>query len=168
MAIVLKHALVLLLSLNVGQTAKEAASSPLETWLKLLVDYLAAGTEIAAALVIAGAVIRGIITYLRQFFSRSRQHFDSTELIRLQLGRVLALGLELTVASDILRTAVAPTRQDILNLGAIVLLRTRLNYFLEREIGQVEQSRLKAQENTPPTGEYPMRQHESGFPSSRD
>ena len=168
MAIVLKHALVLLLSLNVGQTAKEAASSPLETWLKLLVDYLAAGTEIAAALVIAGAVIRGIITYLRQFFSRSRQHFDSTELIRLQLGRVLALGLEFTVASDILRTAVAPTRQDILNLGAIVLLRTRLNYFLEREIGQVEQSRLKAQENTPPTGEYPMRQHESGFPSSRD
>ena len=168
MAIVLKHALVLLLSLNVGQTAKEAASSPLETWLKLLVDYLAAGTEIAAALVIAGAVIRGIITYLRQFFSRSRQHFDSTELIRLQLGRVLALGLELTVASDILRTAVAPTRQDILNLGAIVLLRTLLNYFLEREIGQVEQSRLKAQENTPPTGEYPMRQHESGFPSSRD
>ena len=168
MAIVLKHALVLLLSLNVGQTAKEAASSPLETWLKLLVDYLAAGTEIAAALVIAGAVIRGIITYLRQFFSRSRQHFDSTDLIRLQLGRVLALGLELTVASDILRTAVAPTRQDILNLGAIVLLRTLLNYFLEREIGQVEQSRLKAQENTPPTGEYPMRQHESGFPSSRD
>ena len=168
MAIVLKHALVLLLSLNVGQTAKEAASSPLETWLKLLVDYLAAGTEIAAALVIAGAVIRGIITYLRQFFSRSRQHFDSTELIRLQLGRVLALGLEFTVASDILRTAVAPTRQDILNLGAIVLLRTLLNYFLEREIGQVEQSRLKAQENTPPTGEYPMRQHESGFPSSRD
>ena len=168
MAIVLRHALVLLLSLNVGQTAKEAASSPLETWLKLLVDYLAAGTEIAAALVIAGAVIRGIIAYLRQFFSRSRQHFDSTELIRLQLGRVLALGLEFTVASDILRTAVAPTRQDILNLGAIVLLRTLLNYFLEREIGQVEQSRLKAQENTPPTGEYPMRQHESGFPSSRD
>ena len=148
MAIVLKHALVLLLSLNVGQTAKEAASSPLETWLKLLVDYLAAGTEIAAALVIAGAVIRGIITYLRQFFSRSRQHFDSTELIRLQLGRVLALGLELTVASDILRTAVAPTRQDILNLGAIVLLRTLLNYFLEREIQQGEQSRLAAQERS--------------------
>ena len=168
MAIVLKHALVLLLSLNVGQTAKEAVSIPLEKWLKLLVDYLAAGTEIAAALVIAGAVIRGIITYLRQFFSRSRQHFDSTELIRLQLGRVLALGLEFTVASDILRTAVAPTRQDILNLGAIVLLRTLLNYFLEREIGQVEQSRLNAQENNPPPGDYPMQQQDSGFPRNRD
>lgn len=140
--------LVLLLSLNVGLSKPEAVSdSPLETWLKLLVGYLAAGAEIAAALVIGGAVIRGLISYLRQLFSRSRQHIDSTELIRLQLGRVLALGLEFTVASDILRTAVAPTRQDILNLGAIVLLRTLLNYFLEREIRQGEQSRLANQEH---------------------
>ena len=51
---------------------------------------------------------------------------------------MLALGLELTVASDILRTAVAHTQQNIVNLGAIVLLRTLLNYFLEREIRQGE------------------------------
>lgn len=140
--------LVLLLSLNVGQSNAEATSGPLESWLKLIVGYLAAGAEIAAALVIASAIVRGIINYLPQLFSRSRQHFDATELIRLQLGRVLALGLEFTVASDILRTAVAPTRQDILNLGAIVLLRTLLNYFLEREIRQGEQSRSTQQERT--------------------
>jgi uncharacterized membrane protein len=134
--------LVLLLSLDVGtgnQTAVE--SNPSEAWLKLIVGYLAAGTEIAAAIVIGGAVVRGFLDYLRRLFSRSRQHFDATEVIRLQLGRVLALGLEFTVASDILRTAVAPTRQDILNLGAIVLLRTLLNYFLEREIQQGERNR---------------------------
>jgi uncharacterized membrane protein len=134
--------LVLLLSLNAGQANGETLPiSPLETWLKLLVGYLAAGAEIAAALVIGGAILRGIGTYLRQVFSRSKQHVDSTEVIRIKLGRVLALGLEFTVASDILRTAVAPTRQDILNLAAIVLLRTLLNYFLEREIMQGEQSR---------------------------
>jgi uncharacterized membrane protein len=134
--------LVLLLSVNVGDSHGEtAAKAPLESWLKLIVGYLAAGAEIAAAVVIGGAVIRGIVAYVRQLFSRSKQHFDSTELIRLKLGRVLALGLEFAVASDILRTAVAPTRQDILNLGAIVLLRTLLNYFLEREIQQGEQRR---------------------------
>jgi uncharacterized membrane protein len=92
--------------------------------------------------VIGGAIARGIWSYIRHLFSR-RQQLDATEVIRLQLGRVLALGLEFTVASDILRTAVAPTRQDILNLGAIVLLRTLLNYFLEREIRQGEQRRLR-------------------------
>jgi uncharacterized membrane protein len=139
--------LVLLLSLNVGESRGEGAlTSPLESWLKVIVGYLAAGAEIAAAVVIGGAVIRGIADYLRVLFVRSRQNFDATEGIRLQLGRVLALGLEFTVASDILRTAVAPTRQDILNLGAIVLLRTLLNYFLEREIQQGEQRRLPQRE----------------------
>jgi uncharacterized membrane protein len=133
--------LVLLLSLNVGTGNAATESNPSEVWLKLIVGYLAAAAEIAAAIVIGGAVVRGILAYLRNLLSQSRQHFNATEAIRLQLGRVLALGLEFTVASDILRTAVAPTRQDILNLGAIVLLRTLLNYFLEREIQQGERNR---------------------------
>ena len=145
--IALIFGLVLLLSLNVESPAIPEASNPLESGLKVLVSYLALGAEIAAALVIGGAILRAITSYLRQLFSRSRQHYDSTESIRLKLGRVLTLGLEFTVASDILRTAVAPTRQDILNLGAIVLLRTLLNYFLEQEINQVEQSSLREQES---------------------
>ncbi|MCT7952312.1 DUF1622 domain-containing protein [Ancylothrix sp. C2] len=59
----------------------------------------------------------------------------------------MTLGLEFTAASDILRNAVAPTRQDILNLAAMVLLRTVLNYFLEREIEQGEQRRLREKES---------------------
>ena len=141
--------LVLLLSRTVGEgTPGESVASPLESWLKIIVDYLAAGAEIAAAIVIGLGIIRGIWDYLRQLLSHSKKHVDATEGIRLELGRVLVLGLEFTVASDILRTAVAPTRQDILNLGAIVLLRTLLNYFLEREIQQVEQHRrLNGQES---------------------
>src|ERR671933_405186 len=149
--------LVLLLSLNVGGgTSGESAASPLESWLKLIAGYLAAGAEIAAAVVIGLGVIWGILDYLQQLFSRSRRHVDATEVIRLKLGRILALGLEFTVASDILRTAVAPTRQDILNLGAIVLLRTLLNYFLEREIKQGEQSR-RQDEQEPLRNEHALR-----------
>jgi uncharacterized membrane protein len=131
--------LVLLLNLNVGQPVGETTpGSQPESLLKLSIGYLESGAEIAAASVIGISVIQAFLVYLRQLFS-GRQHIDATEKIRLQLGRGLALGLEFTVASDILRTAIAPTRQDILNLGAIVLLRTLLNYFLEREIRQGEQ-----------------------------
>ena len=129
----------LVLLLNSGQAIQNAQPvTPLESWLKVIVGYLAAVAEITAAVTIGGAICRGLWNYLRHLFSR-RQHFNSTETIRLELGRVLVLGLEFTVASDILRTAVAPTRQDISSLGAIVLLRTLLNYFLEREIRQGEQ-----------------------------
>ena len=135
-ALILGLALLLSISVNAGPPEATPAG-PLEDWLKILVGYLAAGAEIAAALVIGIGILRGILAYVNQMFRPEVQR-DSTESIRLALGRVLALGLEFTVASDILRTAVAPTRQDILNLGAIVMLRTLLNYFLEREIRQGE------------------------------
>ena len=134
--------LVLLLSINIeGAEQQTSSGSPLEPWLKLFLGYMAAGAEIAAALVIGVAILRAISTYGQRLFIRSKPHFDLIESIRLQLGRGLTLGLEFTVASDILRTAVAPTRRDILTLASIVLLRTLLNYFLEWEISQGEERR---------------------------
>lgn len=139
--------LVLLLNLNTGQPAPtESTAGPLESWLKVLVGYLAVGAEIAAGLVIGIGVVTGVVNYVRHFFVPGGAQVNTSESIRLRLGRILALGLEFTVASDILRTAVAPTRQDILNLGAIVMLRSLLNYFLEHEIREAEKRRA-AQEN---------------------
>ncbi|MBD2461454.1 DUF1622 domain-containing protein [Oscillatoria sp. FACHB-1407] len=136
--------LVLILGLDVESVERsQELENPLEQWLKPIVGYLAAAAEIAAAIVIGSAVFRGIATYVQRLVIQGRQPGNIIETIRLQLGEVLILGLEFTVASDILRTAVAPTRQDILNLGAIVLLRTLLNYFLELEIKQGEEARLE-------------------------
>ena len=58
----------------------------------------------------------------------------SNTQIRLFLGRYLALGLEFQIGADILSTAVAPTFDDVLLLGAIVVIRTVLNYFLSKEL----------------------------------
>ncbi len=134
--------LFLLLSLDVGQVEeKHLAVNPLESWLKLIIGYLASAAEIAAAVVIAVGIFRSIVSYAMALISRSYRGLDCIESIRLQLGRVLTLGLEFTVAADILSTAVAPTRQDILTLGSIIFLRTLLNYFLEQEIRQGEERR---------------------------
>ena len=142
--------LFLLLSLNMEPPIEQrgAIENPLEPWLKLIIGYFGSGAEIAAAIVIAAGVIRSIGAYGLALLGRWDRRFDVTESIRLRLGRSLALGLEFTVASDILRTAVAPTRQDILNLGSIVLLRTLLNYFLEREIRDVEERRQASAEQS--------------------
>jgi uncharacterized membrane protein len=70
---------------------------------------------------------------------------DTTRLtaIRLDLGRVLALGLEFQLAADLLRTAVAPSFEEIGKLAAVAAIRTALNFFLRREIGE-ERSELHA------------------------
>jgi uncharacterized membrane protein len=48
------------------------------------------------------------------------------------------VALELLLAADILATAIAPTWDDIGKLAAIAVLRTALNYFLERELRSSE------------------------------
>jgi uncharacterized membrane protein len=58
----------------------------------------------------------------------------STTEIRLSIGSYLALGLEFQIGSDILATAVAPTIEEVVLLAAIVVIRTVLNYFLNKEI----------------------------------
>ena len=56
--------------------------------------------------------------------------------VRLTLGRFLALGLEFQLASDVLRTAVAPSFRELGQLAAVAAIRTALNYFLSREIAE--------------------------------
>jgi uncharacterized membrane protein len=56
-------------------------------------------------------------------------------LARQSLGGTLLLGLEVLVAADLVRTiAVAPTVDNVLTLGLIVLIRTFLSFSLEIEI----------------------------------
>jgi len=100
---------------------------------KLWIEFLAVGVEVAAALVIGLASLEAIARALPLFVRRSLPQ-DMKVDIRLALGRWLALGLEFALAADILRTAVAPTWREIGQLAAIAVLRTALNFFLEREI----------------------------------
>jgi uncharacterized membrane protein len=58
--------------------------------------------------------------------------------VRLRLGRWLAVAREFELAADVLRTAVAPTWDEIGQLAAIIVLRTLLNYFLQNEIDKAE------------------------------
>ncbi len=55
--------------------------------------------------------------------------------MRTAIGGTLLLGLEILVAADLVRTvAVAPTLDNVLVLGLIVLMRTVLSFSLETEI----------------------------------
>lgn len=127
--------LVVLLSLDVGGPAPVEESEGLfEGTLRTAVGYLASAAEIVAAIVIGWGVVQAAVGYVRRLTSRGPAHRDAAEGVRLRLGRTLALGLEFTLAADILGTAVAPSRDDLLTLAAVTLLRTLLNLFLEREI----------------------------------
>jgi uncharacterized membrane protein len=56
-------------------------------------------------------------------------------LFRQDLGRAILLGLEFLIAGDIIRTVVvAPTIENVLILGLIVLIRTFLSIAMQLEV----------------------------------
>ena len=57
----------------------------------------------------------------------------------LSLARWLVLGLEFMLAADIVRTAIAPSWDDIGMLAAIAVIRTFLNFFLERDMKEARE-----------------------------
>jgi uncharacterized membrane protein len=102
----------------------------IEEFVKLLTLSLGSVVEGVAALVIASAILQAALNFVQ---SSIKSTMDKME-VRLQLGKSLAVALEFLLAADILRTAVAPTWEEIGKLAAIATLRTLLNYFLEREL----------------------------------
>lgn len=102
----------------------------MEEIVKIATLSLGSLVEGVAALIVAHGIIKAVILYFRNAISDKIDDLG----VRLSLGKMLALALEFLLAADIVRTAVAPTWEDIGKLAAIAALRTLLNYFLEREL----------------------------------
>jgi uncharacterized membrane protein len=106
-------------------------STQMEDWLIDIIGYIVPIVEACGALVIVIEVARTIVRYLIACF---RPDCDILSPLRISLGRAMIMGIEFQVAADILRTAMAPTWNDILLLAALIAIRTVLNYLLEREL----------------------------------
>ena len=104
----------------------------MEAIAKSTAIYLSIGVEMLGAVIIGIALIRFIVGYVATLF-RTKHHL-AIRVLRVSFGSSLTLALELLLAADILRTAVAPTWDDIGKLAAIAAIRTILNYFLEKEL----------------------------------
>ncbi|KQX69752.1 DUF1622 domain-containing protein [Angustibacter sp. Root456] len=126
-----------------------------DDWLRSGVDALVILVEAAGALVIvAGA----FLAFVRFVGVLPRRDADAFVPVRLTLGRFLALGLEFQLASDVLRTAIAPSFEELGKLAAVAAIRTALNFFLAREIREeqdvIARDHDPAQPRPPATGPH--------------
>ena len=96
----------------------------------------------AAAIVILIGAVEAFLSILRSLFL-PRPHTVVRKQIWLRFGIWLLLGLEFELAADVVRTAISPTWVDIAQLGSIALIRTFLNYFLEKDLEKYDESLIK-------------------------
>ena len=94
--------------------------------------------EAIAVFIIAFAVLKALAQMWRR--RKNRKLFASEGTIRLELGISLVLALEFLLAADIVGTAIFPSWSGIGKLAAISGIRTFLNFFLEKEVKELQQN----------------------------
>src|SRR4030043_757250 len=102
-------------------------------FIKLVAHHVAIIAEGIAVLFIIFGIIGALVIYVKKTFFVKSDYLAMTKS-RNHLGHSLSLSLEFLIGADILRTAISPSWQDIGQLGAIVGIRTVLNFFLTREL----------------------------------
>ena len=105
----------------------------MEEGFKSFTGYIALGIETSATLIIAYGAIEALIGSVHAIVYRRSKSGQRSD-IWLRFAVWLLLGLEFELAADIVRTAISPTWIDIGQLGTIAVIRTFLNYFLERDL----------------------------------
>ena len=110
--------------------AAEASDDPFTS----LMHHVAQGFEgLGAAILVVGVTWSFVLAAVA--VRRSGWSKEAYLVLRQAFGGTLLLGLEVLVAADLVRTvAVAPTVDNVLVLGLIVLIRTFLSFSLETEI----------------------------------
>ena len=98
--------------------------------------HVSFGIGILGVLVIVLGVAGGLVRFLRAefLFVRGGDVEEERKRLRHVLGYYLLLGLEFLIAADIIDTLMKPSAQDLIVLGAIVLIRTVISYSLNAEL----------------------------------
>jgi uncharacterized membrane protein len=96
-------------------------------------EGVALGLEVISVLIIAIGSLDATVRILGPRLTRRATH-GALRRAWLGMARWLLLGLEFMLAADIVRTSIAPSWTEVGQLGAIAVIRTFLNYFLERDL----------------------------------
>ena len=96
------------------------------------IEYIARGLEFLGVMGISVAFLYATMRGLLHLRQRSPEAYQR---VKSNLGRALQLGLEFLVAADIIRTVlIKPTREGIVLLGLLIVVRTFLSWSITVEI----------------------------------
>lgn len=103
-----------------------------------LINNISFCLNIIGALITIWGIIISLYSFLKKEILNRKEAIELNEAIRLKLGSYLVLALEFFIAGDIVKTVITPTWESLGILGAIVVIRTILSYFLTKDLRKVK------------------------------
>jgi uncharacterized membrane protein len=117
-------------------------------WLAIVSEPAIALIDAIALFVILLGTIEVTVTVARASFKPLGDKIARQAWLR--YARWLVAGLTLQLAADIIETSISTSWQTIGRVGAIAVIRTFLNYFLERDVQQQQRECAPAESRQPP------------------
>jgi uncharacterized membrane protein len=105
----------------------------MEGALHAAIEAASLAIKAVAVLVVAWGSIEAAAGCIGLVVRRQTGH-GARKAVWRRYGVWLVLGLEFELAADIVETVISPDWIDIAQLGAIAVIRTFLNYFLEKDL----------------------------------
>ena len=106
----------------------------LESFLQPYVSAVTFGIDIAAGIIIGISALFGLISFLKILTKSTIEQTQDKETIRLRLARGMLLALDFEVGSDILKTVLVPSLNELSILAVVVGIRIVLSWSLSKEI----------------------------------
>ena len=106
---------------------------------KQIAEFVALVIQAGAVLVVTFGAVQALALVAEAIWQREADSPRGRE-IWLKFATWILLALEFALAADLVRTAVAPTWDDIGKLAVIATIRTMLNYFLAKDIASFDRS----------------------------
>jgi|LGOV01.1.fsa_nt_gb uncharacterized membrane protein len=80
-----------------------------------------------------------VLTLVRMVYSEINKRgklvmHNLREELRIKLGSYILLGLEVLIVADVVESVSDPSVEELYRLGGIVLIRTVMGFFLEKEL----------------------------------
>jgi uncharacterized membrane protein len=120
----------------------------MKEWLSSLSEQAVVAIDGIALLVILAGTVEAVIGMLRIVVARNTGH--EMRSVWMHYARWLSAALTLQLAADIIETSYNTSWEAVARVGAVTLIRTFLNFFLERDMGEIrERDRESRQESRP-------------------
>lgn len=112
-------------------------------WLKLIADFAITGIHALALMLVVFGTLQAFVHSVRAMFNPSTtgRLFHAAYI---QFARWLVAALTFQLAADIIESAFSTSWEEVGRLAVIAAIRTFLNYFLERDLAELERRESQA------------------------
>ncbi len=105
----------------------------------MVIEWVATAIDLTGSLIMVWAFVTPVVAVVGSMIRGGdvSRRFRDLQIARCELGTKLVFALELMIVSDLLQTIISRSIDDLIFLGGLVVIRTTIAYFLNREIQEV-------------------------------